>query len=76
MLDRTPAPVIERTSKGKAADMLTVLVPSARSAKVTTSIRNLSNGAKVLTVTIDGKAHQFRIGASGKLSEFNPSKHR
>lgn len=72
MLERTPAPVIQRSSRGHEAKMLTVLVPAAKQAKVTTSIRNIANGAKVLTVTIDGKAHQFRIGASGKLSEFRP----
>jgi hypothetical protein len=73
MLDRTPAPVIQRSSRGHEAEMLTVLVPAAKQSKVTTSIRNIGNGAKVLTVTIDGKAHQFRIGASGKLSEFKPA---
>jgi mRNA-degrading endonuclease toxin of MazEF toxin-antitoxin module len=70
ILDRQPAPVIQRTAKSRQADMLTVLVPTARHAKVSTAIEDLGDGAKVLTVTIDGRATQIKIGANGGLSAF------
>jgi hypothetical protein len=70
MLDRQPAPVVQMSSRGHEANMLTVLVPTSKQSTVTTSIRGIGHGAKVLTVTIDGKAHQFRIGAAGKLSAY------
>ena len=70
MLDRQPAPVVQMSSKAKAAEMLTVMVPSSKEAKVKTLIRGIGNGVKLLTVTIDGKAHKFKITPGGKLSAY------
>jgi hypothetical protein len=70
MLDRQQAPVVQMSSSGRAAEMLTVMVPAAKDSKVTTSIKGAGNGVKVLTVTIDGKAHRFKISSGGKLSAF------
>lgn len=70
MLDRQKAPVVQMSSKGRSAEMLTVLVPASKQAKVKTSIKGAGNGAKVLTVTIDGKGHKFTISSAGKLSAF------
>ncbi|HUR72794.1 MAG TPA: heparinase II/III family protein [Sporichthya sp.] len=70
MLDRQQAPVVQMSSKGRAAEMLTVMVPASKQSKVTTSIKGMGHGVKVLTVTIDGKAHKFAISSGGKISAF------
>ncbi|GAA0632266.1 hypothetical protein GCM10009547_40130 [Sporichthya brevicatena] len=68
VLQARKAPVVEMTSTGRSARMLTVIVPAAKSAKVTTSVKNLGKGAKLLTVRIDGKAYKFRVAAGGVLT--------
>jgi hypothetical protein len=70
MLDRQQAPVVQMSSSGRAAEMLTVMVPASKASTVTTSIKGAGNGVKILTVTIDGKAHKFKISSGGKLSAF------
>lgn len=70
LLDRQEAPVVQMSSKGKAAEMLTVMVPSSKQAKVKTSIRGIGNGVKILTVRIDGQAHKFKITSGGKITAY------
>lgn len=67
MLDRQKAPTVQMSSSGRSAEMLTVMVPTSKQAKVTTSIKGIGNGNKQLTVTIDGKAHKFKITPDGKI---------
>ncbi|GAA0632275.1 hypothetical protein GCM10009547_40140 [Sporichthya brevicatena] len=67
-LTRRPAPVVTMTRRATAARMLTVFVPTSSTAVVRTAVRNVGKGAKVLTVTVDGTARRFRIGAQGTLT--------
>ncbi len=69
MLDRQKAPVVQMSSRGRSAEMLTVMVPASKQSRVKTSIQSAGRGVKVLTVTIDGKSHKFKI-SGGKLSAF------
>ncbi len=68
MLDRQKAPVVQMSRSGKAAEVLTVMVPTSKQASVKTSIKGIGNGVKVLTVTIDGKDHKFKLSSGGKIS--------
>ncbi len=68
MLEREAAPVVTMTSKGRAARMLTVLVPTSKNSTVKASTKRLSKGARLLTVTVDGTSYRFRVAAGGTLT--------